>query len=309
MENESLAQEAASLYRVEAQTFAATHPHRPAMTATGGILLRDTVAALWRKGSIPLFEIVALETRTGCNLTCSFCPVSRRSDVRGFAEMPLSTVELVGAQLSELHFSGSLLLFCNNEPLLDPRLGDIVALCREYCGDARLKVLTNGTRLTRNQAVGLFQAGLTTLEIDNYTDGRMLIRSVRALLHARDLFKGCDVRVNVRRLNEVLTNRAGTAPNSRPLDTPSHQFCALPFTDLNVMPDGRVTLCCFDAYETSCIGSVHEDSLVDIWSGPKIGRARHALLNLDRSASPLCAACDYDGFRTPRAAQTANSAD
>jgi MoaA/NifB/PqqE/SkfB family radical SAM enzyme len=288
---------------VSLATFAALQPDRPSLTNGGGGELRDLVMAEWSDRRVPLFQILALETRTGCNLTCSFCPVSRESDQRPYSEMPISTMIAVLSELSQLNYSGSILLFSNNEPLLDDRIVEIVSLSRTHCPEARIKILSNGTRLSINLASDLFDAGLTVLEIDNYSDGRRLIRPVQDLINSAALFDGVDIRINMRRLHETLTNRAGTAPNKAPLAVSRSQFCALPFTDITVVPDGRVTLCCFDAYEVTTFGTIHDSSLVDIWTGDAFRRVRTSLSTLDRSCNGLCAVCDYDGFRIPRPTQ------
>jgi len=270
---------------------------------TGGAhRLRDAYRRVWVPGR-SLFRIVSIETRTGCNFACSFCPVARTSDPRPIREMPLAVIQRIAAELMHIQYRGSVMFFCNNEPLLDERLLAIVGLFAASCPEARLKILTNGILLTPQLAVQLFQAGLDVLEINNYTDGRKLTKPVCEMLRHADAMREYDIRINMRRTLEILSNRAGTAPNAPFLAEPLRRFCALPFTDLNVVGDGQVTLCCFDALHQTQVSHLSCGSLRDAWWGQMMEGAREMLLNLDRAALHPCQLCDWDGFRELRCLQ------
>jgi MoaA/NifB/PqqE/SkfB family radical SAM enzyme len=183
--------------------------------------------------------------------------------------------------------------------LLDDRILDIIRTFRRSCPASTIRILTNGTTLTNDFALALFGAGLTTLVVNNYTDGRTLIRPVRRLIEEAERFAAVDVRVSVRRVDEVLTNRAGAAPNKARLASPLAQFCALPFVDLHVTYTGRVVLCCFDATGVTDFGNVNDSSLRELWEGRQFRAVRAGLLGKNRGAHQLCAGCDFDGFRDP----------
>lgn len=122
-----------------------------------------------------------------------------------------------------------------------------MSLFRSVCPDCDIRILTNGTRASVGLVVKLFEAGLSTLVINNYTDGKRLLEPVRALINSADRLVPFDIRVSVRSRAAVLTTRAGLSPNKpHPVQQP-HGFCALPFTDLYITYTGRVNLCCFDA--------------------------------------------------------------
>jgi MoaA/NifB/PqqE/SkfB family radical SAM enzyme len=205
----------------------------------------------------------------------------------------------MAGELAALKYRHTILLFGNNEPLLDDRITDIIRTFRRSCPESTIRILTNGTTLTNALALSLFEAGLTTLVVNNYTDGRTLIRPVRRLIEDADRFAHRDIRVSVRRVDEVLTNRAGAAPNKARLAAPLKQFCALPFVDLHVTYTGRVVLCCFDAKGASDFGNVNDSSLRELWEGRQFRAVRSELLRKNRGAHQLCAGCDFDGFRDP----------
>lgn len=260
--------------------------------------LHPLVANLWG-GEPPLFRVLSVETRSRCNMGCGFCPVNKSADPREPGLLPEATIEKVAAELAALKYRHTILLFGNNEPLLDDRILDITRTFRRSCPESTIRILTNGTRLTNDFALALFAAGLTTLVVNNYTDGRTLIGPVRRLLAEAARFAGADVRVSVRRVDEVLTNRAGAAPNKARLAAPLAQFCALPFVDLHVTYTGRVVLCCFDATGVTDFGNVNDSSLKELWEGRQFRAVRAGLLGKDRGAHRLCAGCDFDGFRDP----------
>jgi MoaA/NifB/PqqE/SkfB family radical SAM enzyme len=260
--------------------------------------LRPLVAGLWG-GAPPLFRLISVETRSGCNMGCGFCPVNKSADPREPGLLPLATIEKVAGELADLGYRHTILLFGNNEPLLDDRILDITRTFRRSCPESTIRILTNGTKLTNDFALALFDAGLTTLVVNNYTDGRTLIGPVRRLLGEAARFADADIRVSVRRVDEVLTNRAGAAPNKARLAEPMAQFCALPFVDLHVTYTGRVVLCCFDATGVTDFGNVNDSTLRELWEGREFRAVRAGLLGKNRGAHQLCAGCDFDGFRDP----------
>jgi len=175
--------------------------------------LRSAYKKKWSDPRSALFQLVSIETQAGCNASCGFCPVSRATDPRPSGVLPMDVMERIAANLADLEYSGRVALFGNNEPLLDSRIVDKVRMFRKRLRGVDLRLLSNGTLADVRRVRDLFEAGLTTLTLNNYTDGRSLIRPVRDLLASAELFVDHDVRVSVRRRDEVLTTRAGLAPN------------------------------------------------------------------------------------------------
>lgn len=246
-----------------------------------------------------LFDVVAIETRAGCNYGCSFCPVSRSADPRPPGEMSEQLLQKIAGELAGLDFAGRLGLFLNNEPMLDGRLPWVVEIFRLACPQSEIRVLTNGSLARLEAVTELFRAGLSTLVINNYTDGARLIRPVRELIGAADRLAAFDIRVSVRKRVETLTTRAGLAPNKPIPSEPAVGFCALPFTDICINYTGGVNLCCFDAHGRVSMGSVAADSLIDIWQSRHFEKYRRSLLGSVRSGLTPCESCDYDGYRRP----------
>jgi MoaA/NifB/PqqE/SkfB family radical SAM enzyme len=247
----------------------------------------------------PLFHLISIETRAGCNYSCRFCPVAHNVDPREPGEMSWDLLRKIARELADLNYDARIALFGNNEPLMDPRLPEITRLFRSRCPEADIRVLTNGTLTTGALVADLFEAGLSTLVINNYTDGQRLIQPVRKLLECSTRFLPFDIRISVRSRTAVLTTRAGLAPNKPTPSAGPHGFCALPFTDFYVNYRGRANLCCFDAHGKVEIGDVQKRPIQALWKSPELNVYRQSLLRSERSGLTLCENCDYDGFREP----------
>ena len=67
--------------------------------------------------------------------------------------------------------------------------------------------------------------------------------------------------------------------------------CILPFAQLIIRPDGKISLCSNDAYGQMTLGDASEQSLKEIWFGDKCIEVRKALRK-GRKNNKLCRCCD-----------------
>lgn len=246
----------------------------------------------------PFFRSIELETRTRCNSSCSFCAASILTDQRPDILMPDVLYHKIIEELAAREYDGAIKFFVNNEPLLDKRTSDFVRLARERVPTALTEVHTNGLRLNVRNGRELLEAGLQLLVINNYSDQGKMHRGVKAFLEevAPD-FPDCEIRWHLRELKEELLNRGGTAPNGTLVDAPLALPCLLPFEEMVVTADGRVTICCQDHYFESAVGNVRDQSLAEIWNSEGFRRLRAQLLRGDRSQNKFCQVCDFKGFK------------
>jgi len=97
-----------------------------------------------------------IESTNVCNLRCVMCPTGRQEIERrkGFMDFDLFTriVDEMAAHVetTTLHIWG--------EPLLHPRLLDMIAYCRDH--NLRCEISTNATLLDEEKALGIINAGL-----------------------------------------------------------------------------------------------------------------------------------------------------
>ena len=236
------------------------------------------------------FDRVEIETANRCNNTCAFCPVNRHDDPRPPMRMPDHLFHRIVRMLGERRFGGGFALFSNNEPLLDPRLEDLAAHARKALPDAYHYLYTNGTLLTVSRFARLMPS-LHHLTINNYDDSGRLIPQVREVVeYAKAQMPSAHVDVYLRRTDERLTTRAGTAPNRTPVD-PLTVSCFLPFSQLIVRPDGRISQCCDDAVGRATIGDLSVQTVDEAWNSPE-RRALQARIRAGRAADPICRGCD-----------------
>jgi radical SAM protein with 4Fe4S-binding SPASM domain len=247
---------------------------------------------------VPLFRSVEIETRTRCNSTCSFCAASILTDKRPDIYMPDALYDKLITELAALDYDGTLKFFVNNEPLLDKRTPEFIRKAKASIPKVRTEVHTNGLKLNPKSGRELLEAGLDLLYINNYSQEGKMHKGVEAFLKetAPD-FPHAEIVYHMRLLEEQLLNRGGTAPNGRPLDHALALPCILPFDEVVVTADGRVTICCQDHYFEAAVGNLNESRLQDIWYSTGFQALRAQLLNSDRSGNKFCNSCDFRGYK------------
>lgn len=242
--------------------------------------------------NVPLFEAVEVETINRCNGNCSFCPVNRNDDPREKAVMSEALFYDIVNQLEELNYCGRFSTFSNNEPLLDDRIITFNQYAREHLPNARMHLFTNGTLLTLDKFIALTGV-LDELIIDNYQQELKLIKpceEIRDYCEAHPELKK-KVSIILRKPQEILTSRGGTAPNRKELVEYGKDRCVLPFKQMIVRPDGKISLCCNDAIGKYTLGDLNKEKILDVWYGPRFQMVRKCLYG-GRDNWGTCKYCD-----------------
>ena len=229
-------------------------------------------------GKKALFNHIEVETINRCNGVCSFCPVNRNADSREEKVMSRELFQEIVRQLEEMEYTGRFTTFSNNEPLLDERLIEFNRYAREHLPGARFHLFTNGTLLTLDKFVALTEI-LDELVIDNYQQELKLIKPCVQIVeycHTHPELKK-KVTIVLRKPQEILTSRGGNAPNRSHTVSYGKERCLLPFKQMIIRPDGKVSLCCNDALGKYTLGDASRESLADIWYGPRFEMVRKCL--------------------------------
>ena len=239
-----------------------------------------------------LFNHIEIETINRCNGRCSFCPVSAGHDTREKHIMSDSLFNRIIDDLARHDYNGKIALFSNNEPLLDDNIIERHRYAREHLPKARMHLCTNGTLLTIDIFTKLMQY-LDELMIDNYSDTLELISPVQKIADYCKDNKDMQRRVTIilRKQQEVLTSRGGDSPNVIKEERYPDAGCMLPFKQMIVRPDGKVSLCCNDALGKMTLGDLNIESLDQVWFGEKFQNVRNLLLN-GRAGVERCRYCD-----------------
>ncbi len=240
----------------------------------------------------PLFEHVEIETINRCNGVCDFCPVSVKHDIREKKVMEEALFKRIIDQLAQISYSGRLATFSNNEPFLDKRIIDFNKYAREKLPRAKMHLFTNGTLLSLDKFIEIVKY-LDELIIDNYDQDLKLGKN------SETIKKYCEehptlkekVTIVLRRPHEILTSRGGDAPNRVNMPSYPDASCVLPFKQLIIRPDGKVSLCCNDPYGRSTLGDLTKQTLMEVWEGKEFREIRRKLL-IGRKEVEHCCHCD-----------------
>ncbi|OFZ14646.1 MAG: hypothetical protein A2X86_18575 [Bdellovibrionales bacterium GWA2_49_15] len=209
-------------------------------------------------------------------------------------------------EMASVSYSGIVKFYCNNEALLDRRIVEFIEYTKEKLPHlTRLQIDTNGKLLTRELGASLFNAGLTCMLVDDYTETgggglnnkKEKIKEVYDWL--REQFPDKTMGYFPRLLNEVLDSRAGMAPNNSYIPpAPTKASCVYPFYSMYITSNGNVAQCHYDSVFENPMGNVTSSSLQEVWQGEKFRQLRAGLLKCSRT-NKLCTQCDFHGHINP----------
>lgn len=239
----------------------------------------------------PLFSSIELETINRCNGVCEFCPVNRRDDTRKFKLMDEVLFKSIIKQLKDLNYSGRLAFHSNNEPFMDKRIIEFVKYARNRLPKAYIYMYTNGTLLTMEKFLGIIPY-LSKIYIDNYNDDLKLNKTSKDINDycRKNKLINLKVEIRLRKIHEVLNTRGGQSPNNHKKKT-LNMSCILPFKQLVIRPDGKISLCCNDPLGKFTLGDLNKQSLIEIWYSKKYSIIRNKL-SKGRKNICLCKYCD-----------------
>lgn len=245
-------------------------------------------------GDIPVFKFLMLETVNRCNGKCDFCPANALFDKRKYQMMPMETVEHILDDLVRIGWKGTIFPQVNNEPFIDKRIIDIIRMCKDKLPESKIYIITNGTLLTK-EILDQIREYVDVIVINDYSASYRLspnVLDVYKYVKKRKLeYKSIDITIARRYTKEILSTRAGNAPNKPKKTININKPCIYPFTDMIVFPTGNVGLCCNDCNEITKMGNVFEKSLIDIWNDTPFTNVRKKMRS-GRMNYSFCKECD-----------------
>ena len=273
---------------------------------------------------------VQLEATEGCPLRCSFCGLNGiRGKDNDYKFMTVDTINAIARSIAEAGWNVRLEFAMHGEPTMHPDLPMLVTALRQHLPKAPILVTTNGAGLqntTADKILHLFDAGVTTLAVDEYQGVSWAKRIREAMLvppgadYKKAFFNGIDFheypaspggnphqRTNRRRLviiapidlasegtHSLLNNHAGAG--AAPNNSAEGKRCAKPFRELSFRWDGSVAVCCNDWRGQLPIGNIHTHTLEQIWQSPRLQAVRRLLYHGRRTVPP-CLGCDALSYR------------
>lgn len=228
----------------------------------------------------PLFQALEVEISSPCNLRCRTCP--NKDHERPRAELPMEVLSSMVAELAEMNYQGAFSPHFYNEPLMDPRLVDILTMVRAGLPGVTINLFTNFTLMTAE----LYRALLPVVDEFIVTvDEPVVLKKVERI--SAELTEEEKRKLRVRSIADGgLSNRAG-ALDMDGKETVRPEACG--FVDYMVVDAfGDVHLCCNDYFGKAVYGNVKEQGIRDIWFSEKFVQARRKARKLQH---PLCKGC------------------
>jgi radical SAM protein with 4Fe4S-binding SPASM domain len=268
-------------------------------TATANNIIRKSTfvdrVKLNNRGPIPSW--IDLNPTELCNRKCVFCPRVDEDEYPNQAlHISLDTVNNVKMNLLKIGFEGVIALSGYGEPLLHPKLADVVQILAS--SRWRIELVTNGDRLTTKVANELIKAGLNYFVVSMY-DGPEQQK------HFQSVFAGANIETNRYVLRDrwydetlnygvKLTNRTGNVTIGVQQPISLKKPCYYPSYSLSLDWNGDVLLCVQDWDKKVKFGNINVQSLEEIWFSKYFQRVRQNLIDGNRAVAP-CKNCNALG--------------
>ncbi len=256
---------------------------------------KDFIKYFMEKDQVPYPCVVNIETINRCNSTCAFCTANKNAEKRPYMRIEDELFYQIIDQLKDWGYKGHLTLYGNNEPWLDTRIVEFHKYCREQLPDSFIFLSTNGLLLNVDKVKEIIPY-VDQLIINNYCLDMKLHDNVKeiyeyAKAHPEE-FKDADILIQMRYMEAVLTNRAGSAPNKTNTQKVIKETCLMPFTDMFIFPNGKLGICCCDNFEVTDLADLHEVTVQEAWNTVKYKQLREAIKD-GRQNYPFCKYCDF----------------
>lgn len=258
-------------------------------------LQKEYIEYFMSSSETPQPLVVNIETINRCNSTCEFCTANKHAEKRPYKRMEEELFYSIIDQLADWGYQGHLTMYGNNEPWLDTRIVQFHEYARKKLPNAFIFMSTNGLILDMDKVKSILPY-VDQLIINNYSLEMKLHDNIREIYdyikaHPAE-FGDVDILIQMRYLKEVLTNRAGSAPNKQATEKVIKETCLMPYTDMWIVPDGRMGICCCDNFEVTTLADLHEVSIREGWSSTAYKNLRESI-RTGRQNYPFCKHCDF----------------
>ncbi len=215
------------------------------------------------------FKEIEVETISFCNRKCSYCPnvTVDRFDTSGSVLMKDDVLDEIFKQLRSIKFKGIFSPHMYGEPLLDPRIVDIISRISSI--GAIPKIVTNGDYLTIDLLDKLIVSGLKILYISKHSPilsskARETIKYITNNKFNLN-FKVLDFYTDFNKDRNMFGNRGGNLDIEIKKKPPIMcGYVLYPVIDVN----GSMVLCCQDFNSDYQLGNISERHIIDIWNDP-----------------------------------------
>ena len=270
-----------------------------------------------------------------CNAKCPNCPYNN-SDIRSKYKDALVMPEDIFKRIADEcgGYGAYLRISGGGEPMLHPQAVELMVYAKKK--GAKIGLITNGSKFTKESLSVLIEAGVDVLEFsvdapDEQTynsvrpglDWNRLNRNVRLAVEIRERLEantriitsiinqeGVDVqtaeeywsgivdKVQVRKYLTWGYNKDKSADATPYLPPEERIPCPWLFERFNIDSRGDVTLCGEDIAFNEKFANVMENSIREIWHGPKFAYFRDKHLSRHGDDVPICSKCPDWQYRS-----------
>lgn len=271
------------------------------------------------------FKKIYVEITNACNLTCSFCSVSKR------VKRVMSPLEFEHILTEISPYTDHIYLHVKGEPLLHPQLDTLLSLCEKH--NLKVNITTNGTLFpsvvsTLKKHICLHQINFSLhSEQEDETLYEQIFEGVEQLstdiviiyrfwaLKNNKLNKKSTTIVDKLqkfyhlspKIVEKIKKEKHIALSSHifvdkqnlfewpSLENGEHQeegYCYGLKSHIAILSDGTVVPCCLDAEGVIALGNIFQDSLVDILESSRVKNIKSNFSNR-KAIEELCRNCSY----------------
>ena len=239
---------------------------------------------------------IELETCNVCTRQCKWCPHGSNEEFRKRKAEFLETqyIESLLNDLQELRFSGDLLLFSLNEPLIDKRIcsGELIRLSKKYLNpNCKVIIHTNGDLLTNEIIENFINSGLDSIVVSCY-DPEIVEKSYIFRKKYQERIDFVCTNHFANNYAELKYNRAGSI-EATSIKTLS--YCLLPVFLAVVGFDGEIRICNFDVLGNHKVGNIKNISLRDIVNSKEYKILKSKISSNRKDIFP-CNKCNYEGY-------------
>ena len=269
---------------------------------------------------------VQVEFSEGCNLYCNFCGLQgiREQKAKNYRFMTARTANRIASQLAEAGWNARIEFAMHGEPTMNPKLVNLVRIFRHHLPRNQLMMTSNGGGIVKSPTAlltALFEAGLNVYALDAYEYVNLAPKIMEDVSQHNDFYfevryypddkdasphkrwpHTAKVLIHVQDISvadegnhSMLNNHCGAG--SPPLAESMNARCAKPFREMSFRWDGRVAICCNDWRGVYKIGSIHDNSLTDLWLSERMNAARTMLYHGRRDLLSPCDICDAKSYR------------
>lgn len=280
---------------------------------------------------VPAFpQMIQIQTRTGCNGACVFCPYPDAVNKVPRGRMTDALFEKIVDEIACHHVTRRISPYLMNEPFLDSSILEKARLIKKRVPNARIVITTNGSLLTEEvvrdlvmdnplRAVYISMQGIDKEPYEATMRGALVfektLENVERLVDMRNRYcPHLNIVVTMVKTNRIdadkavaywksrgvqakytlLENRGGNTQAFDALNTGNKRVfkdCVRLLKNAYVLFNGDMVLCCTDYYKTTVLGNIGESSIETVWNSEYAREIRRNFLRGDLSRVPLCAAC------------------